>query len=37
MDANRIKRLIVVDGGRHVQGIVSRAGLVKLLALRQDL
>ena len=32
MDRNKIKRLVVTDGDRHVRGIVSRADLLKLFA-----
>jgi CBS domain-containing protein len=34
MDANRIKRLIVADENLRVLGIVSRADLIKLFALK---
>lgn len=34
MDANRIKRLIVADENLRVRGIVSRADLFKLSALK---
>ena len=34
MDRNKIKRLVVTDGDRRVCGIVSRADVVKLFAVR---
>jgi CBS domain-containing protein len=34
MDRNKIKRLVVADAERHVRGIVSRADLVKLFAMK---
>lgn len=34
MDANRIKRLVVADPDRRVQGLVSRADLIKLFAMK---
>ena len=34
MDRNKIKRLVVADGERHVRGIVSRRDLVKLFAMK---
>jgi CBS domain-containing protein len=32
MDRNKVKRLVVTDGERHVRGIVSRSDMVKLFA-----
>lgn len=32
MDRNKVKRLVVTDGDRHVRGIVSRSDMVKLFA-----
>jgi CBS domain-containing protein len=34
MDTNRIKRLIVTDEERGVRGIVSRADLIRLYAMK---
>ena len=34
MDRNKVKRLVVTDVERHVRGIVSRADLVKLFAMK---
>ncbi|MBL0143788.1 MAG: CBS domain-containing protein [Betaproteobacteria bacterium] len=34
MDTNRIKRLIVTDGERTVRGVVSRADLIRLYAMK---
>ncbi len=34
MDTNRIKRLIVTDGDRRVQGVVSRGDLIRLFAMK---
>jgi sulfide:quinone oxidoreductase len=34
MDRNKVKRLVVTDAERHVRGIVSRADLVKLFAMK---
>ncbi len=33
MDKNRIKRLVVTDAERRVEGVVSRADLIKLFTL----
>jgi sulfide:quinone oxidoreductase len=34
MDRNRVKRLVVTDENSHVTGIVSRADLIKLFAMK---
>jgi len=34
MDRNKVKRLVVTDRERKVRGIVSRADLVKLFAMK---
>jgi sulfide:quinone oxidoreductase len=34
MDRNRVKRLVVTDENSHVNGIVSRADLIKLFAMK---
>ena len=34
MDTNRVKRLIVTNGDRRVQGVVSRGDLIKLFAMK---
>ena len=34
MDKNGIKRLIIVDEGKKVQGVISRADLIKLYTMR---
>jgi CBS domain-containing protein len=34
MDTNRIKRLLVTDDERHVRGVVSRADLIRLYAMK---
>jgi predicted transcriptional regulator len=34
MDTNRIKRLIVTDDERRVHGVVSRADLIRLYAMK---
>ena len=34
MDRNKVKRLVVTDDDRHVHGIVSRADLIKLFAMK---
>jgi predicted transcriptional regulator len=34
MDRSRVKRLIVTDGDNHVNGIVSRADVIKLFAMK---
>ena len=33
MNRNRIKRLVITDDENHVEGIVSRADLIKLYAM----
>jgi len=34
MDRSRVKRLIVTDGDNHVNGVVSRADVIKLFAMK---
>jgi sulfide:quinone oxidoreductase len=34
MDRSRVKRLIVTDGDNRVNGIVSRADVIKLFAMK---
>jgi CBS domain-containing protein len=34
MHGNRVKRLIITDGEDHVQGVISRADLIKLYTMR---
>jgi sulfide:quinone oxidoreductase len=34
MDRSRVKRLIVTDGNNRVNGVVSRADVIKLFAMK---